>query len=1586
MQVSDGSINEYFKAYINVTDVEETGKVTWTVAPGGSANPNTDIRLQQFQPGALLTATVSDPDGGATATGWKWYRGSAVISGETEDTYDVVSGDVGNRIRVEATFTDANGGAAETRSFTSENPVQEFRRPADNMVPAFASTDVTRRVEENSTGNVGGPVTATDGNGDKLTYTISGTDTTFNHDGNGDTPNIDRFKIDPATGQLMTAVKLDYETADDYEVTVIATDSAGNNVAGTVQAVNTTVTINVIDVDEKPTFDTGSIAAGVVPAQTEGMTGIDSDTSSPDSVDPTTLVASDPEDENVTLSLMGNDAGSFELGADGDTGNGVSQVLSFKAKTDYEMPGDSNSDNVYEVTVRASDGTMHADRVLIIKVINDAAEGGKVTVTPADAVVGVELTASLAHMEGGVAASGQTANEMWRWQRAQASGGQTCADVTSWTNIDNAEKDAYTPVSDDLSTATTPAGCLRAMVTYNYQFAAAETEASSDGTEVLVSQENQPPKFKEGTRTFRVVMEDVAANDEDDSTADSTVADTDDNVGSPIVAKDANGDTPTYTLSGAGASKFRVRSDGQLEVKAKLDHETNASHTVTLMANDESGTSNATASITVTIYVTDVDEAPTIKDRADSTAQGMRTVDYREMSTGSVARFTASDPEGARPIVWSLPGAAVIGTDVTENDVADQDLFKIDQSGVLSFKTPRSYEDDSGSGSGNIEAKNYQVVVQASDGNNNGLFELTVAVTDVEETGKVTWTVAPNGSANPNTDIRLQQFQPGALLTATVSDPDGEAAANEWKWYRGSTRITTADANDETYTVVADDEGNRIRVEATFTDANGGAAETRSFTSENPVQAVRPSGDNMAPAFASTTVTRRVEENSKGNVGGPVTATDGNDDKLTYTLLDGDDNDLFKIDMGTGQLMVGDDTEIDYEDANNTDDSYTVTVIATDSSGAATSGDTNATVTINVINVDEKPTFDTGSIAAGVVPAQTEGMTGIDSDTSSPDSVDPTAIVASDPDGKKVTLSLMGADMASFELGADGETGNGVSQVLSFKAKTDYEMPGDSNSDNVYEVTVRALDGTMHADRVLIIKVINNADEGGKVTVTPADAVVGVELTATLAHMEGGVSASGQTANEMWQWQKSAELNGTQVCDAATDYNTNIANATKATYTPASTDEGMCLRAMATYNYQFADDTTMASSDGTEVLASQANQAPKFKEGRSTFRVVAENVMANADDDALDNNAESATDNVGSPIVAEDANGDTPTYTLSGAGASKFRVRSDGQLEVKAKLDHETNASHTVTLMANDESGTSNATASITVTIYVTDMDEKPVIMVVPTENQAPMFPSTSTTRIIPEGQSSGRPIGAAVTATDLNPGDSLTYTLEGTDAASFSIHSRTGQLRTSDPLVRDTKSSYMVTVKATDRDGLSDTITVTITVTEMQEQMGEVTLWDGTDPLTTPPQVGDTITGLVVDPDGGENVTAWEWARTKDDMDNRDMDSWMVITGATDAPYMVTAGDDGYYLRVMATYTDAVGTDTAMVYSMPTMMVGAMAAEMTLLGRYDTPPQDGSIQLEEARVAVGDYFVEPKGTHLSLADAREVVGLYFEYKNSQSQ
>ena len=238
--------------------------------------------------------------------------------------------------------------------------------------------------------------------------------------------------------------------------------------------------------------------------------------------------------------------------------------------------------------------------------------------------------------------------------------------------------------------------------------------------------------------------------------------------------------------------------------------------------------------------------------------------------------------------------------------------------------------------------------------------------------------------------------------------------------------------------------------------------------------------------------------------------------------------------------------------------------------------------------------------------------------------------------------------------------------------------------------------------------------------------------------------------------------------------------------------------------------------------------------------------------------------------------------------------------------------------------------------------------------NTAPVFsdsesnPITEAGRSVVENTAAGENVGTPVAATD-NNGDTLTYALGGTDAASFDIDPLTGQLMTKEALDYETKSSYEVMVTATDPEGASDMITVTITVTN-EEEMGEVTLWAGADALTMAPQVGDTITGAVMDPDGGVTGESWQWYRTVDA--GLMMDSWMDIAGETNAAYMVTAGDTGYYLRVMATYTDAAGT--ARVYSMPTMMVGAEAGD-TLLDRYDA---NGNRKIDRPEVldAIRDF------------------------------
>ena len=63
-----------------------------------------------------------------------------------------------------------------------------------------------------------------------------------------------------------------------------------------------------------------------------------------------------------------------------------------------------------------------------------------------------------------------------------------------------------------------------------------------------------------------------------------------------------------------------------------------------------------------------------------------------------------------------------------------------------------------------------------------------------------------------------------------------------------------------------------------------------------------------------------------------------------------------------------------------------------------------------------------------------------------------------------------------------------------------------------------------------------------------------------------------------------------------------------------------------------------------------------------------------------------------------------------------------------------------------------------------------------------------------------------------------MTYTLGGVDAASFGIGAATGQLLTKAPLDYETKHNYAVIVSVSDGKSGTDTISVTIYVTDLFE------------------------------------------------------------------------------------------------------------------------------------------------------------------------
>ena len=222
---------------------------------------------------------------------------------------------------------------------------------------------------------------------------------------------------------------------------------------------------------------------------------------------------------------------------------------------------------------------------------------------------------------------------------------------------------------------------------------------------------------------------------------------------------------------------------------------------------------------------------------------------------------------------------------------------------------------------------------------------------------------------------------------------------------------------------------------------------------------------------------------------------------------------------------------------------------------------------------------------------------------------------------------------------------------------------------------------------------------------------------------------------------------------------------------------------------------TIMVTDADDDAVLRLNRAPEFDAETATAeRSVAENSAAGAA--------------VGDPVVATDGDtGDSLTYSLDAMGDMSFDIDDMGQITVGegTMLDFESDmTSYTVTVTATD---TGRLTATIMVTITVTD------------ENEAPTFDAATADRDVDENTEAAMEIGDPVAAMDVDADDTLTYTLDEMGDMYFDINPATGQLMTEAALDYESgTTSYNVTVTATDEDGLTDTIAVTIAVGDMNE------------------------------------------------------------------------------------------------------------------------------------------------------------------------
>ena len=1321
-----------------------------------------------------------------------------------------------------------------------------------------------------------------------------------------------------------------------YHLRATASYTDGHGPGKTAQAASTQAVR--AGANRPPEFDSAT-AAREVPENTEAGENIGAP-----------VTATDPDTgDTPAYTLGGTDAAFFDI--DASTGQ-----LQTQAALDYEVK------NSYTVTVTASDGALTATVDVTVTVTN-IDEAGTVALSTDRPPARAEITAALTDPDEGVSGA------VWQWERSSDGN-------TGWAGIGTGSP-SYTPVDGDVGyhlratasytdghgpgktaqaastqavqaganrppefdsataarevpenteagenigapvtaadpdTGDTPAYTLegadadsfdidsasgqiqtKSGVTYDHESKSSysvtvKADDDNGGTAtidvtVTVTDVDEPPEFDSATAT-REVPENTEAGE---------------NIGAPVTANDPDtGDTQTYTLEGADLDSFDIDSaSGQIQTKSGVtyDHEIKSSYSVTVKADDNNG---GTATIDVTITVADVNEPPEF-----DSATATREVPENTEAGGNIgAPVTANDPDTGDTPAYTLEGA-------------DADSFDIDSaSGQIQTKPGVTYDHESKS--------SYSVTVKADD-NNGGTatIDVTITVTDVDEAGTVT--------------LSTDQPPARAEITAALTDPDEGVTGAVWQWERssdGNTGWVGIGTGSPSYTPVDGDVGYHLRATASYTDGHG-PGKTAQAVSTQAVQA----GANRPPAFDSATAAREVPENTEAgeNIGAPVTATDPDTgDTQTYTL-EGADLDSFDIDSASGQIQTKPGVTYDHE----TKSSYSVTVKADDNNGGTATID----VTITVADVDEAGTVtlstDRPPARAEITAALTdpdEGVTGAvwQWERSSDGSTGWAGIGTSSPSYTPV----------------DGDVGYHLRATASY---TDGHGPGKTAQAASTQAVQAGANRPPEFDSATAAREVPENTEAGEnigAPVTAADPDTGDTPAYTLEgadldsfdidsasgqiQTKPGVTYDHETKSSYSVTVKADDNNGgTATIDvtitvADVDEPPEFDSATAAREVPENTEAGENIGAPVTATDPDAGDTPAYTLGGTDAAffdidastGQLRTQAALDYETRSSYTVT-----VTASDGAL-----TATVDVTVTVTNIDEAGTVALSTDQPAARAEITAAltdpdegvSGAVWQWERSSDGNTGwagigtGSPSYTPVDGDVGYYLRATAS-----YTDGHGPGKTAQAASTQavqagaNRPPEFDSATAAREVPENTEAGENIGAPVTATDPDTGNTQTYTLEGADADSFDIDSASGQIQTKSGVTYDheTKSSYSVTVKADDNNGGTAAIDVTITVADVDEA-GTVTL------STDQPPARAEITAALTDPDEGVSGAVWQWERSSDGNTG-----WAGI-GTGSPSYTPVDGDVGYHLRATASYTDGHGPDkTAQAVSTQAVQAGA--------------------------------------------------------------
>ena len=898
---------------------------------------------------------------------------------------------------------------------------------------------------------------------------------------------------------------------------------------------------------------------------------------------------------------------------------------------------------------------------------------------------------------------------------------------------------------------------------------------------------NTAPMFSDGDITTRIVAENTAAGV---------------NIGSAVAATDADtSDTLTWTLSGIDATAFDIDSTtGQLTTKAALDYEMKRVYSVSLTVSD----GNLTDTIRVIISIIDT---------ADTLLVSMSL---------PVSQRT---PQVRDAIVAAVPGVTSAGA-VTDAHLAAITSLNLRGAGISALKT--------GDFSGLTGLTSLNLYNNMLSSLPNGIFAGLTALTSLRLGGNL---IDPLPLMVSLQQVDANQFQaviptgapfnvvlPVSAMMVTI--PKGSFTSAPFTVVDMATvnidALPSLPANHFGYAFSKSTVCNRTpevaeAIAAAVPDvtdcANVTEVDLATITTLNlssmSITALR--ADDFSGMLSLTTLNlanNQLTSLPDGIFRGLVSLQELN--------LSGNTVDPFPLNIslqkvGVNQIKVLALTgapfdivlPVTVENGSIADGSATITVprgsVETEPLPLFRTAGTTGLVTVDIGTLPSLPATHTGYALVksnqqplevlsdiNVAPVFTAGVSAtrsIAENTAAGTNIG-NAIAATDVDNDTLTYTLSGTDAASFDI-------VNTSGQLQTKAALDYETK------NAYSVTITVSDGTLTDSITVTITVIdideNRAPvftEGVSTTRSIAENTasgvnIGEPISATDADNDTlAYSLSGADALAFAIDTKSGQLK----TNAALDYETRNAYSVAITVSDGKRTDTISVTISVTdVDEKPETDDPVTTKDPTPI-----NNAPVFTDGESTTRSIAENTGAGVD--------------IGSAVSATDADNDTLTYSLSGTDASAFSIdSSSGQLRTNAPLDYETKTSYSVTITVSDGNGGSD---SISVTINVTDVDE----------NRAPVFTEgNSATRSIAENTGVGVDIGSAVSATDAD-NDTLTYSLSGTDASSFSIDSTSGQLRTSVALDYETKTTYSVTITVSDGKGGTDTITVTVNITDIDE------------------------------------------------------------------------------------------------------------------------------------------------------------------------